>query len=153
MIDGQVEVIDAAGNVVPTASDVVTFSVTADLGAGYLQGTANGDPSCLVNNLSPSRPAFHGLVLGVVAIGDAPGLVCGPMWEWGVGWLVAGGRGVWCGVCGGSGQGCVVCGVWWLGAGVCVCVHRGEPMGVRVVVCVVGPVGGAAVTPPVGFPA
>ncbi len=123
MIDGQVEVIDAAGNVVPTASDVVTFSVTADLGAGYLQGTANGDPSCLVNNLSPSRPAFHGLVLGVVAIGDAPGLVCGPMWEWGVGWLVAGGRGVWWLGCLMCGVWCAVCGGWGQGR---VCVYTAE---------------------------
>ncbi len=73
----QVEVVDAAGNVVPTASNLVTFTVQADEGAGSLVGTANGDPSCLVNNLSPSRPAFHGLVLGVLSIGDAPGLVSG----------------------------------------------------------------------------
>ncbi len=63
---------DSNGAVVPTASDLVTFAVS---GPGSLVGTANGDPSCLVNNLSPSRPAFHGLVLGVVLTGDEAGLV------------------------------------------------------------------------------
>jgi hypothetical protein len=68
----QVAVVDAAGTVVPTASDVVTFTVS---GPATLVGTANGDPSCLVNNLSPSRPAFHGLVLGVLTSGDQTGPV------------------------------------------------------------------------------
>lgn len=68
----QVELVDANGAVVPTASDVVTFSVT---GAGVLAGTANGDPACLVNNKSPWRPAFGGLVLGVVLTSDATGTV------------------------------------------------------------------------------
>jgi hypothetical protein len=68
----QVAVVDASGAVVPTASDVVTFSVS---GPGMLVGTSNGDPASLVNNQSPARPTFHGLVLGVVAVGDEVGLV------------------------------------------------------------------------------
>jgi len=68
----QVAVVDSNGAVVPTASDLVTFAVS---GPGSLVGTANGDPSCLVNNLSSSRPAFHGLVLGVVVTGDEAGLI------------------------------------------------------------------------------
>lgn len=63
---------DASGAVVPTASDVVTFSVS---GPGVLVGTANGDPASLVNNQNPTRPAFHGLLLGVVAVGDEVGVV------------------------------------------------------------------------------
>lgn len=68
----QVEVVDAAGAVVPVGASAVTFTVT---GAGVLQGTANGDPACHTNNLSPTRVSFHGLVLGVVRLGDAAGLV------------------------------------------------------------------------------
>jgi len=68
----QVAVVDAAGAVVPVASDEVTFTLS---GVGTIAGTANGDPSCLVNNKSPSRPAFHGLVLAVVMAGDEAGLI------------------------------------------------------------------------------
>lgn len=68
----QVEVVDAQGNVVPTASDLVTFTVS---GPVLLAGTANGDPAEHTNNLSPSRPAFHGLVLGVLLAGDEAGAV------------------------------------------------------------------------------
>jgi len=68
----QVEVLDANGLVVPFADDVVTFSVA---GAGTLAGTANGDPAGQYNNKSPSRPAFHGLVLGVILTGDEAGVI------------------------------------------------------------------------------
>ncbi len=67
-----VEVVDAAGLVVPTASHNVTFTVT---GPGAVKGTGNGDPACLVNNLSPTRPAYHGMVMAVVAAGDATGTI------------------------------------------------------------------------------
>jgi len=68
----QVEVVDSNGAVVPDANNNVTFSLN---GAGVLAGTANGDPACLVNNKSPVRPAFHGLALAVVLVGDQPGLI------------------------------------------------------------------------------
>ena len=68
----QVEIIDANGAVVPTADNVVTLAVT---GAGTLAGTANGDPACQVNNLSPWRPAFAGLMSGVILTGDDAGLI------------------------------------------------------------------------------
>ena len=58
------EVVDSAGAVVPYAEMNVTFTVTD--GPGVIAGTSNGDPSCLVNNLSPTRPAFHGLAMAVV---------------------------------------------------------------------------------------
>ena len=68
----QVAVVDGNGAVVPDASNEVTFTVS---GVGGLLGTGNGDPSCVVNNKSPVRPAFHGLVLGVVSAGDVSGLM------------------------------------------------------------------------------
>ncbi len=69
---GQVAIVDAAGVVVPGASDTVTFQVS---GPATVVGTANGDPAGLTNNLSPSRAAFHGLMVGVVAAGDVAGPV------------------------------------------------------------------------------
>jgi beta-galactosidase len=67
----QVEVLDAAGLLVD-AAPVVTFSVS---GPAALAGTANGDPSGHYNNKSPARPAYHGLVMGVVLAGVNPGSV------------------------------------------------------------------------------
>ena len=67
-----VEVVDAAGLVVDTDA-TVTFEVLS--GPATLAGTANGDPSTLVNNLSPTRPAFHGLALGVLRGGADAGTV------------------------------------------------------------------------------
>ena len=60
----QVEVVDAAGALVPTATDNVTFAIES--GPGRVEGTANGDPACHVNNKSPARPAYHGLVMAVI---------------------------------------------------------------------------------------
>lgn len=68
----QVEVVDAKGLVVPDADHVVTFDVS---GPARLAGTGNGDPACHVSDLSATRPAFHGLVLGVVAGGTEAGMV------------------------------------------------------------------------------
>jgi beta-galactosidase len=72
----QVEVVDASGLVVPFADTEVTFAVDAASPPGAaIAGTSNGDPSCLVNNLSPTRPAFHGLLMAVVRAGSAPGTI------------------------------------------------------------------------------
>ena len=72
----QVEVVDAAGAVVPTAADNVTFALTGALVPGVaIAGTSNGDPACLVNSKSAWRPAFHGLVMAVITAGDATGTV------------------------------------------------------------------------------
>ncbi len=68
----QVDVVDAQGAFVDDATNIVTFSLS---GAGTLAGTANGDPACHVNNLSPTRPAYWGKVLAVVLAGDESGLV------------------------------------------------------------------------------
>lgn len=68
----QVEVIDSRGALVPVASNTVTFSVS---GPGSIAGTGNGDPSSHVKDTSPTRPAFHGLVLAVIAGGSTAGNV------------------------------------------------------------------------------
>lgn len=67
-----VAVVDASGAVVPTAVNNVTFSVS---GPATLAGTGNGDPACHTNDKSAMRPAYHGLVLAVIAGGTTPGSV------------------------------------------------------------------------------
>lgn len=68
----QVQVVDAQGLEVPYANNVVTFSVT---GAGAYIGGGNGDPAEHTPDKSPSRPAFHGLLLGVFQAGDEVGIL------------------------------------------------------------------------------
>ncbi|KAI0857255.1 glycoside hydrolase family 2 protein [Xylaria cubensis] len=58
-----VAVVDANGNVVPQASNNVTFSVT---GPGKIVSTDNGNPADFTVFPSPSRKAFSGLVLSIV---------------------------------------------------------------------------------------
>jgi hypothetical protein len=74
----QVEVLDAKGNVVSDPNNTdgtnITFTVSGTSSA-WVEGTGNGDPSCLVNNKSPMRPAYHGLALGVIGSGDATGTI------------------------------------------------------------------------------
>jgi beta-galactosidase len=70
-----VEVVDAAGAVVPTASHNVSFALTSAPAGVLLQGTANGDPAATVNSKNSWRSAFHGLCQAVVTGGDAPGAV------------------------------------------------------------------------------
>ena len=65
------EVVDAAGRVVPTASDVVSLGVTGRGGEALaFLGGGNGDPSGLTPDKSATRPAFHGLLLGVFGSTD-----------------------------------------------------------------------------------
>jgi len=74
----QVEVLDAKGNVVSDPNNTdgtdITFAVSGKADA-WVEGTGNGDPSCLVNNKSPVRPAYHGLALGVIGSGTATGTI------------------------------------------------------------------------------
>ena len=67
----QVEVVDAAGLVVPTADHNVTLAVSG--GGASIIGTGNGNPACHVHDKSLWRPAFHGLMLGVVQSGEDAG--------------------------------------------------------------------------------
>jgi beta-galactosidase len=61
----QVKVVDADGNVVPTASNEITFTIDVETSA-FIAGTGNGDPADHTNDKSATRPAYHGLVLGIV---------------------------------------------------------------------------------------
>jgi beta-galactosidase len=65
-----VKIVDADGNVVPGANNLVKFSVQ---GAGTLLGVDNGDPADHASYQLPERNAFDGLCLAVVQSGFAPG--------------------------------------------------------------------------------
>jgi beta-galactosidase len=65
-----VELIDAAGILVPNADLNVTFTVT---GPGLLLGTTNGDPACHVQATSPRCPTFHGLLRGIIRSSELGG--------------------------------------------------------------------------------
>ncbi|HZY62468.1 MAG TPA: beta-galactosidase GalA [Edaphobacter sp.] len=54
---------DAQGRIVPTASNLITFSVS---GPGKLIGVGNGDPSCHESDKGSQRSAFNGLCMGIV---------------------------------------------------------------------------------------
>ncbi len=58
-----VEIVDAQGRVVPTASSLVTFSVH---GAGVNAGVGNGDPASHELNQADTRSAFNGLCMVLV---------------------------------------------------------------------------------------
>ncbi len=58
-----VAVVDAQGRVVPTASNMVHFSVE---GNAINSGVGNGDPSCHEPNQAGSRSAFNGLCMVLV---------------------------------------------------------------------------------------
>merc|ERR1712127_253722 len=74
----QVEVLDTKGNLITDPDNLlspeITFAVSGTSSA-WVEGTGNGDPSCLVNNKSPTRPAYHGLALGVIGSGTGTGTI------------------------------------------------------------------------------
>jgi beta-galactosidase len=74
----EVSVLDADGNLCPdpdnTDNNDITFAVSGT-DTAWVEGSGNGDPSCLVNNKSPTRPAYHGLALGVIGSGNATGTI------------------------------------------------------------------------------
>ncbi|HLP25219.1 MAG TPA: DUF4982 domain-containing protein, partial [Acidobacteriota bacterium] len=59
----KIEVVDAQGRVVPTASNKITFTLT---GPAKLIGVGNGDPSCHEPDKASSRSAFNGLAQAIV---------------------------------------------------------------------------------------
>ncbi len=63
IIPVEVAVVDANGDVVPTADNLVHFNVT---GAATNGGVGNGDPSCHQPNQAPYRSAFNGLCMVLV---------------------------------------------------------------------------------------
>jgi beta-galactosidase len=58
-----VEVVDAKGQVVPTAGNKFDFTLT---GPAALIGVGNGDPSCHEPDKGSSRSAFNGLAQAIV---------------------------------------------------------------------------------------
>ncbi len=65
-----VEVVDAQGWIVPTASNLVTFNIS---GNGRLIGVGNGDPSCHEPDKADKRSAFNGLCMALVQALKQPG--------------------------------------------------------------------------------
>lgn len=68
----EVDVVDAAGHIVPTANNIVHFYVQ---GAGHIAGVGNGDPSCHEPNKADYRSAFNGRCMVVVQAGETPGKI------------------------------------------------------------------------------
>ncbi len=66
----EVDVLDVQGRLVPTAGDMVSFTVT---GAGHVAGVGNGDPSCHEPDQAAQRSAFNGKCLVIVGAGERPG--------------------------------------------------------------------------------
>ncbi|MGD0816065.1 MAG: beta-galactosidase GalA [Verrucomicrobiota bacterium] len=68
-----VAVLDAEGNIVPTASNTVTFAVST---RGSILGVGNGDPSChQADKGSSQRSVFNGLSEVIVQSTNAPGSI------------------------------------------------------------------------------
>ena len=65
-----VAVADKDGNLVPTDSRRVKFSVT---GQGSFEATANGDPTCLLPFQNPEMDLFSGSATAIVRSGKTPG--------------------------------------------------------------------------------
>jgi beta-galactosidase len=54
----KVEALDTQGRWVPTAKEMVSFTIT---GEGHLLGVGNGDPNCQESDKQPKRSLFNGL--------------------------------------------------------------------------------------------
>ncbi len=77
----EVRILDAAGRIVPLASNMITFAAT---GPGAVIGVGNGDPSCHEPDRATQRSAFNGLCAAIVQakkeagtiqlVASAPGL-------------------------------------------------------------------------------
>ncbi len=67
-----VTVLDAQGNMVPTADNQVTFAVN---GAGSLIGVDNGDPASHEDYKASQRKAYSGMCLAIVQAGRSPGRI------------------------------------------------------------------------------
>ncbi|MCJ8210023.1 DUF4982 domain-containing protein [Mucilaginibacter sp. RS28] len=65
-----VKVLDAAGNVVPDANDMITFSLT---GKGKIAGLDNGAQASLESFKGNKHSVFHGLGLAIIQAGDQAG--------------------------------------------------------------------------------
>ena len=68
----RVEVLDAAGRPVPTADNLIKFTIS---GEGTLLGVGNGDPNCHESDKQPMRSLFNGLAQLIVQAARTPGAV------------------------------------------------------------------------------
>ncbi|MEX0845903.1 MAG: beta-galactosidase GalB [Balneolaceae bacterium] len=68
----RVEVLDDEGNIVPNASNKITFEIE---GAGSIAGVDNGDPTSLESFKANFRKAFNGLALVMVQAEKEPGRI------------------------------------------------------------------------------
>ena len=68
----EVDVVDAQGRIVPTADDLVTFTVA---GAGHVAGVGNGDPTNHEPDKAGYRHAFNGKCMVIVGAGERPGTI------------------------------------------------------------------------------
>jgi beta-galactosidase len=68
----EVEVVDAAGRVVPTADNQVTFAVS---GSGKLIGVGNGDPSSHEPDKGTTRQVFNGLCCAIIQSSKSAGAI------------------------------------------------------------------------------
>ena len=68
----EVDIVDAQGRIVPTADNLVTFSVT---GAGHVAGVGNGDPTNHEPDKAVYRHAFNGKCLVIVGAGERAGSI------------------------------------------------------------------------------
>ena len=67
-----VEVVDDRGRMVPTADDLITFTVS---GAGRLIGVGNGDPSSHEPDKASQRRVFNGLCMAIIQAGKQAGTI------------------------------------------------------------------------------
>lgn len=68
----RVQVVDREGNVVPTATNEITFRTR---GAGHYLASANGDATCIVPFQSSTMPAFSGELTAIVQAGKQSGKI------------------------------------------------------------------------------
>ncbi|MGH8181127.1 MAG: glycoside hydrolase family 2 TIM barrel-domain containing protein, partial [Steroidobacteraceae bacterium] len=68
----RVEVLDDAGRPVPTADNLIKFSIS---GEGALLGVGNGDPNCQESDKQPTRSLFNGLAQLIVQATRNPGIL------------------------------------------------------------------------------
>jgi beta-galactosidase len=68
----EVRILDAEGNLVPTADNIVTFHVQ---GPAKIIGVDNGDTSSHDSYQADTRPAFNGKALAIIQAGRMPGHV------------------------------------------------------------------------------
>lgn len=66
----RVQVVDKEGNLCPSASSEITFSVS---GQGQWVASANGDPTCIVPFQSTVMPVFSGELTAIVSPDGTPG--------------------------------------------------------------------------------